>query len=684
MTKVRTAARKKKENTLRAIIDKQKKAAPTARNDIKELDLSTAGADITSLDKEQTKSTILFFKEELLAGIREGIDTELKSLDSETRERLEASGLIKEIYAGLKSGVTDELKKYIDVTNKSLVTSFDSIVDTLASSIESISQPPVVQTMPGEKETAIAPLDRKQKEQRPISIEALAREEQEKISTKFIGREELTGQEPTTRGGKIRNFLERATLGAVGLEGYAEKRIQKRQSLDYQVEIETKLNQKRFEGMTQKEIRKTVEKEQLQQEEIQKKLSKNEAQVSQLRRAGYSEDDIEKVGLNIERENILKEAVSSDPTRLGKEYSALSLAQSQSSDTTTTETNKKTLDEQSSKTESLLREEQTSTNSKKTTDEQSSKTKTILVDEKTRKQTDILSKEKSEKETLVGAEISQRTIKDYVANSSSTSVSEESQYEQTLKEEKLVKKQEEQVILLSEIREILREAEKVRAEKQTAAAATTGAGGAPLPEIDIDINRGPKPSRAPTPKSAKPSVAQRLGSVIRGPAGVFAAKAAAVGAAGYAGYKTGEWLNENVINPGISKLTGGEDTTLGGAIYSGVDKLQDMAGGWLGKSDKMKMREAEEAAKIERQKQKAAEKTINVKEGATPPRTGDRLATKMTDEKAEEQRPIIVNAPPPTVINGGGQAAAPVAPPFTTGIRNNEPSISDYLRSRYA
>lgn len=664
MTKVRTAARKKKENTLRAIIDRQKSAAPAAQENVKELDLSTAGSDVVSLDKESSKNTIMFFREELLAGIREGIDSELKSLDSETRERLEASGLLKEIYEGLKSGVTNELKKYVDNANRSLISNFDTIVDTLADSIESLNRPPVVQTMPGDVEPSMAPLERTQKESLPRTIGGLARAEQEKLSTQIIERGEVTGQEPTTRGGKIRNYLERAALGSIGLQDYAEKRIEKRQSLDYQVEIETKLNQKRFEGMTQKEIRKTVEKEQLQQQEVKKKLSKNEAQVSQLRRAGYDEADIEKIGLNTERENILKEAVAADPSRLGKEYTtagALPLAAPpMSSDTTTTETTNRNTNEQSTKTESLLREEQT------------------------RKQTENINKQKTEKETLVSAEISQKTSKDYLANSSTTSISEESQYEQSLKEEKLVKKQEEQVILLSEIREILREAEKARASAAAAApAGGDGGGGSMIPDIDLDSRRKPTASRAPTPKSAKPSMLQRLGSVVRGPAGIFAAKAAAVGAAGYAGYKTGEWLNENVINPGVSTLTGGKETTLGGAIYSGVDKLQDMAGGWLGKSDKMKMREAEEAAKIERQKQKAAEKTIDVKEGSAPPRTGDRLATKMTAEKAEEAKPIIVNAPPPTVINSGGQAPAPVAPPFTTGLRNNESSISNYLKTRY-
>lgn len=41
---------------------------------------------------------------------------------------------------------------------------------------------------------------------------------------------------------------------------------------------------------------------------------------------------------------------------------------------------------------------------------------------------------------------------------------------------------------------------------------------------------------------------------------------AAVAAAGYAGYKIGGALNDNVINPAVAKLTGRKDETLGGAI----------------------------------------------------------------------------------------------------------------------
>ena len=43
--------------------------------------------------------------------------------------------------------------------------------------------------------------------------------------------------------------------------------------------------------------------------------------------------------------------------------------------------------------------------------------------------------------------------------------------------------------------------------------------------------------------------------------------AAAVAGAGYAGWRAGGWLNENVVDPAVSRLTGVENNTLGSAIY---------------------------------------------------------------------------------------------------------------------
>jgi hypothetical protein len=72
--------------------------------------------------------------------------------------------------------------------------------------------------------------------------------------------------------------------------------------------------------------------------------------------------------------------------------------------------------------------------------------------------------------------------------------------------------------------------------------------------------------------------------------------ALAVGAAGMAGYKAGEVLNDNVINPGIQKLTDGKSLSLGDGIYNGVQWARDALGM---ETDESRMKQAEiEARKV--------------------------------------------------------------------------------------
>ncbi len=51
---------------------------------------------------------------------------------------------------------------------------------------------------------------------------------------------------------------------------------------------------------------------------------------------------------------------------------------------------------------------------------------------------------------------------------------------------------------------------------------------------------------------------------------------------------------------------------------------------------------------------------------------------------AEIGKNIVVQSPPVVVSGNGGGQSQTVAPPFTNNTRNRDPSISDYLRSRYA
>jgi hypothetical protein len=77
-----------------------------------------------------------------------------------------------------------------------------------------------------------------------------------------------------------------------------------------------------------------------------------------------------------------------------------------------------------------------------------------------------------------------------------------------------------------------------------------------------------------------------LAGTIRSVASAFGvlSKAGGVFLAAYAGWKAGGWLNDNVVNAGIQKLTGDKNQTLGGWIYDVTHKDSPYVAGAPGKS----------------------------------------------------------------------------------------------------
>lgn len=69
---------------------------------------------------------------------------------------------------------------------------------------------------------------------------------------------------------------------------------------------------------------------------------------------------------------------------------------------------------------------------------------------------------------------------------------------------------------------------------------------------------------------------------------------------------------------------------------------------------------------------------------ATSPKSG-KLESEAIRSEGNQKAPVI-NVPPPTVINGGGGKSDTkvIEPSFSTRIKSQEPSMSEYIRSRYA
>lgn len=125
----------------------------------------------------------------------------------------------------------------------------------------------------------------------------------------------------------------------------------------------------------------------------------------------------------------------------------------------------------------------------------------------------------------------------------------------------------------------------------------------PTPVVEKDIQ---KPNPQVEKNSGKPSLVSKLmdtvGSKVKipgmgmlGHAAKLAGGAAAVAGAGYAGYKAGEWLNEN--------------TNIQSNIASGIDTAK----GWFGNSDEDKQKEADQKSAQDLYEKRVKEGKLTVK-----------------------------------------------------------------------
>lgn len=122
---------------------------------------------------------------------------------------------------------------------------------------------------------------------------------------------------------------------------------------------------------------------------------------------------------------------------------------------------------------------------------------------------------------------------------------------------------------------------------------------------------------------------------------------------------TGAMLGSVV--PGVGTLVGGAIGGVAGAAKGLYDNWGTFTGG-----DKV-----------------TAPKTLPPNVANMQQATGGELPPESKKFAEELGKNIVVRVPPPTVVPGKADTKI-IEPSFTTRIKNNEPSISDYLRSRYA
>ena len=111
---------------------------------------------------------------------------------------------------------------------------------------------------------------------------------------------------------------------------------------------------------------------------------------------------------------------------------------------------------------------------------------------------------------------------------------------------------------------------------------------------------------------------------------------------------------------------------IGGAIGHGVGAISNWFGGdSVNKSSQLSVNNAAEAKESVTQRTSMESEVLREKT----------LALETEKQSAPN---ITVQAPPATVINNGDDKTKVVNQPFSTRIRVKEPSLSDYLRSRYS
>lgn len=252
----------------------------------------------------------------------------------------------------------------------------------------------------------------------------------------------------------------------------------------------------------------------------------------------------------------------------------------------------------------------------------------------------------------------------------SASAKEEIAAEQEKIQEDMLKEQEDQTALLSEIRDgiltLFGDKDNNPLVPETSA----------TPDVDIDIDLPSRAKRLPKKPGMWSRAARVGGSIARGAAnvagtvarGVATAASApitlgalAIGGVAYAGYRTmkeKEELQNLEARAEEAKKTGNIDAL----SKEEWNRLQTLSSS----NDNGSM--DPEAALIESAR-------------TTPSKPAATLAAKTATAAEAKTQPIVVQAPPPVVMPS--QSPQIVMPPFTTGIRNTESSISSYMLSKY-
>ena len=665
-----TSQRKRKaklNRQMKETIKKRQEAAASAASIEPTSQTTTAIDDVVSLDKQQLTTVLAEIKDNILSGIADGITEEFRAASPSMQRKIDNNaGLIKEFLVGLREGIETEIADYIEKSGDKISVSLADLSDDFTKALDPLMKGEGIikealrsqttnnsnTTINGDESTTTtttttttepttpSPVDPNEPFARKGSTEAY--EATDRVADLAVKARET----PTTKGlgfgTKASIFMQDVLANTVGLEdtGLYKKVKEYQLRKEHYIKNEGDIRSEEFEGMTESEKRKALASEFKSEDKKVKEMTTVNEQVEEMRAKGYDENVIALTKAGSRRQELAGELAKSPSSRFNDPYFK------------------------------ELPENVTPSSTVVNSSAQPSQPEPVNASEKqvAPKLSLAPSSEEAQNEAL------------------SEDASDDAIQKEQLDSLKNIDKN------TSELKESI-EGLKV-SMKEAAEASSNGGDG-----LDVDLpskGRGRGGARR-TPKGGGGKIAGALSKVTPyGSKLIGAAKGGLLGlgvgmGADYVADTLGRdtkggaaadtlgtaasWAGTGAM---IGSVVPGVGTGIGAAVggVAGAAKgLYDNWGTFFGKKDSSGVTAPTALPTNVASMQSAGTSGTSSVTGELPQET-----KKFAEELGKS---IVVRVPPPTVIPSKDDAKI-IEPSFTNRIKNNEPSISDYLRTRYA
>ena len=676
-----TSQRKRKaklNRQMKETIKKRRQAAASAASIEPTSQTTSAIDDVVSLDKQQLAIVLAEIKDNILSGIADGITEEFRAASPSMQRKIDNNAsLIKEFLVGLREGIETEIADYIEKSGDKISVSLADLSDNFTKALDPLMKGEGIikealrsqttnnsnttingdesnTTINGDESnttttttttepTTPSPVDPNERFARKGSTEAY--EATDRVADLAVKARET----PTTKGlgfgTKASIFMQDVLANTVGLEdtGLYKKVKEYQLRKEHYIKNEGDIRSEEFEGMTESEKRKSLEAEFKSEDKKVKEMTDVNEQVEEMRAKGYDENAIALTKAGSRRQELAGELANSPSSRFNDPYFK--------------EPPKATITENVTPSSTVVNS--SAQPSQPVNDSEKQVAPKLSLS---------LSSEEAQNEALA-----------------EDASDDEIQKEQASSLKNIDKN-------TSELKESI-EGLKV-SMKEAAEASSNGGGGL---DIDLPSTGRDRGGKRRTPKGSGGKIAGGLSKVAPyGSKLIGAAKGGLLGlgvglGADYVADKLGRetkggaavdtlgtaatWASTGAM---IGSVVPGVGTGIGAAVggVAGAAKgLYDNWGSFFGEKDSSGVTAPTALPTNVASMQSTGTSGTSSVTGELP-----RETKKFAEELGKN---IVVRVPPPTVIPSKDDAKI-IEPSFTNRIKNNEPSISDYLRTRYA